>query len=223
VKRRSDAPLTILVIGISAVVMLGVGVIKYTGQTPILQLPPAIKQRWGYEDVVARFKRGVPPWVEVELPAAATTDRLRMAEVGAFALDRYRTLAPTTQVESVVVRVKDRPEIAPVTMTLMLASQLAAAQADPAARPSRVQAAIDSLDRSLGKGEVHDVEVQVLGLSTSGVDLRVTGKSRKAEAADQIAAAVTSISWVGRVEVEVEGAKGPTTCVGGRDVPRRRR
>lgn len=207
-KRRSDAPLTILIIGISAVVMLGVGVIRYTGQTPVLQLPPAIKQRWGYEDVVARFKRGSPPWVEVEIPQV---DRLRMAEVGAFALDKYRALAQGTQVEAVVVQIKGHPEVPPVTVNLTLAAHLASAQVEA----PKVVAAAEHAD-------LHEVDVQILGLSTSGVDLRVTGKSRAKDAADRTILGLNALGWIGRVEVEVEGARGSTTSVGGRDVPRRR-
>jgi hypothetical protein len=209
VKRRTDAPLTILVIGITAVVLLGVGVIKYTGQTPILQIPPAISERWGYHEVVARFRRSAPggtPWVEVELPAAATTDRLRMAEVGAFTLDRYIQLAPNTQVDRVVVAIKERLDIPPVDVSVALARKLATAANEQA----RV---LDAARRS----EARDVEVQLLGLSASGVEVRVTGKAASQSAADRTAAAVTSIQWVGRVEVELEGADGPLKSVGGRD------
>ncbi len=209
-RRRSDTPFAILVIGIFTVVFFGGGIVYFTGNTPILKLKAELEKEHPGQTLKTRLLPGNPPHIELEVSPELAPDVLSMTTLGLDALDRYRKLAERTRVESCVVRRKDAPDMA-VTVDLPLQYAL-----------DEAQGSVAYILQAAQKAGVTSPEVSVEGAAVTGAHVTVKGKTLKADAgaiADRAVAAITSLSYVGRVQVVVTGPKGPIRRGGGRDGP----
>lgn len=210
-RRRADTPLTILAFGIVTVVLFGGSVIYYSTKTPILQLAPELEKRYGADGFVTRFHPGRPPSIEVTAPAGLVKDEVALSELAAFSLEAYRKIAGTsTQVDSCVAKVKDAPgRQARVTLEL-------------AARLARARGSLNEVKQCAHRVGLTASNVEVLGLARTGAFVRVSASSQRPDAAalaDRTVAAVSSLVYIGRVEVAVAGPAGPIERRGGRDGP----
>lgn len=207
-RRRSDTPFAILVIGILTVVFFGGGIVYFTGNTPILKLKAELERDHPGQTLKTRLLPGNPPHIELEVSPELAPDALTMTALGLDALDRYRKLAERTRVESCVVRRRDAPEVA-VTVDLPLQYAL-----------DEAQGSVGLIMQTAQKAGVTNAEVAVLGAAVTGAHVSVRGKTAKADAAviaDRAVAAITSLSYVGRVQVVITGPKGQVQRGGGRD------
>jgi len=210
VRRRSDTPFAILVIGIFTVVFFGGAIVYTTGNTPILKLKAELEKEHPGQTLKTRLLPGNPPHIELEVSPELAPDVLTMTALGLDALDRYRKLAERTRVESCVVRRKDAPELA-VTVDLPLQYAL-----------DEAQGSVGLIQQTAQRAGVTSPEVAVVGAAVTGAHVTVKGRTVKADAgaiADRAVAAITSLSYVGRVQVVVTGPKGPIQRGGGRDGP----
>lgn len=210
-RRRADTPLTIVAFGIVTVALFGGSVVYFSTKTPILQLAPELEKRYLVDGFVTRFLPGRPPAIEVTAPAAVVPDEAALAGLAAFSLEEYRKIAgPTTQVDSCVAKVKEVPGRS-VRVTLQLAYSL-----------SRARAGVDEVKQCAHRVGLPSSSVEVLGLARTGAFVRVTARTRRVDAAvlaDRAVAAVSSLTYIGRVEVAVAGPAGPIERRGGRDGP----
>lgn len=210
-RRRADTPLAILVMGIFTVVVFGGGVIYYSGKTPALQLVPLLEERYQREGFKSRFvppQGATPPSIEVVVPADVAPEDGALAELAAYALVQYRTLAgSTTRVTSCLARVKDSPRR--VTVDEAQARRLVSARAR-----------LRDLQVSATRVGLTSPEVSLTGVSRSGAVVRVVARTQRADApalAERTVAALSSFEFVGRVEVSLQGPEGTVDRRGGRD------
>ncbi|MCO5170403.1 MAG: hypothetical protein M9894_29045 [Planctomycetes bacterium] len=208
-RRRADTPLAIVVMGIFTVVMFGGAVIYFSGKTPILQLVPELEQRYETTGFVTRFNPGTAPWIEVAAPAQAAPDEAALTDLAVFSLEAYRRIAgPTTRVEVCVARVKDEP-LRHARVNLELAGRLAHARA-----------AVREIEVTVQRAGLSSPSVEVTGLARTGAAVRVTARTQRPDAAalaDRAVAAVGSLTYVGRVDLTLEGPSGRLDRAGGRD------
>ncbi|RMG16912.1 MAG: hypothetical protein D6731_05085, partial [Planctomycetota bacterium] len=215
--RRSDNPLSILVMGLFTIAFFG-GVVVYFNETkPILKLRPRLEQRFSSQGFRTRFvpPRGVEPsYIIVEVPPELA-DPLRRLEIGAWALEDYVELAKgQTLVQSCEVRVAGRPKDEPVRV-----SRAAQRMVDTARRR------VDDLREAIARAGLRRVEVEVTGLSFSGVRLRARGRLRGPKAKPEVAGRkalrnVERLGFVGYVELTIRHAGNELVLRGGRDAPR---
>lgn len=209
-RRRTDTPLAILIMGIFTVVMFGGGVIYFSSKTPILQLVPELEQKYGVEGFVTRFHPGGAPFIEVQAPAAVVPDEGALFDLALFSLEKYREVAgSTTRVEACVARVKGEGQRGQVRVNLELASRLV-----------RARGATGEIELTVRRAGLTSPGVEVLGLSRTGAAVRVTARTQRQDAAalaDRAVAAVGSLTYVGRVDLAVQGPAGSVTRTGGRD------
>jgi hypothetical protein len=209
-RRRTDTPLTILVMGIFTVVMFGGGVVYFSSKTPILQLVPALEEQYAVEGFVTRFHAGGAPYIEVQAPPALVPDDAALLELARFSLERYRELAgSTTRVQACVAKVKGEPQRGQVRVTLELVERLL-----------RARGATREIELTVRRAGLTSPGVEVTGLSRTGAAVRVTARTQRQDAAalvDRAVAAVGSLVYVGRVDAAVQGPTGPITRAGGRD------
>lgn len=215
VRRRSDATMTILAMGLGSIALFGAVVVFYSRQTPILRLRPELEQRFGVAGFETRFVAQGAPYIQVSPPAAlALPDEYARAEVGAWALDRYREI---TEQRTVVTECQVlMPDGASTIVDLEMASMLHAARAG---REQQLEA--------LRKAGLLEPDVQVRGVVHSGVHLEATGRApagrdqeERRKLARKAALALSSFSCVSRARVDVLDAAGnAATELAGRDVP----
>jgi hypothetical protein len=205
-------PLMILVVGIFTVIGFGAIVIYYSGNTPVLQLIPEVEKKYSVAGVKTRFITGQPPHIEVHVPASIAPDEQALTDIAAFGLEAYRRLAgETTRVEACVARVKDASPPRQVRVTLPLLSAL-----------TRARQGVREIEATTQRLGLTAPAVEVVGLARTGVSVRVTGRTQRADAAtlaDRTVAAISSLAYVGRVEVALQAPSGPVSRHGGRDGP----
>lgn len=208
-RRRSDSPLAIVVMGIFTVVVFGGGIIYYSGKTPILQVVPELEQRYEATGFVTRFNPGTAPWIEVQAPARVVPDEAALTDLAVFSLETYRRIAgPTTRVEVCVARVKEDP-LRQARVNIELVGRLAHARA-----------AVREIEVTVQRAGLSSPSVQVTGLAQTGAAVRVTARTQRPDAAalaDRAVAAVGSLVYVGRVDLSLEGPAGRLDRAGGRD------
>lgn len=209
-RRRTDTPLAILVMGIFTVVMFGGGVIYFSSKTPILQLVPALEKQYSVEGFVTRFHAGGAPFIEVQAPPAVVPDEAALFELARFSLEQYREIAGrTTRVEACVAKVKGEPQRGQARVNLELAARLV-----------RARGATREIELTVRRAGLTGPAVEVVGLSQTGAAVRVTARTQRqdvAALADRAVAAVGSLVYVGRVDLDVQGPSGAVSRVGGRD------
>lgn len=200
--------------GIFTVLFFGGAVIYFSAKTPILQLAPELEGKYKVQGFVTRFHPGVSPFIEVQAPASVAPDDAALLDLAMFSLERYRQLAgSTTRVEACAARVKDQPDRGQVRVDLELVGRLV-----------RARGALPELEATAQRAGLTAPAVEVLGLSRTGAAVRVTARTRRPDAdhlADRAVAAVSSLAYVGRVHVAVQGPAGEVARAGGRDQPRR--
>lgn len=208
-RRRADTPLTIVAVGIVTVVLFGGSVIYYSTKTPILQLAPELEKHYGVNGFVTRFHPGRPPAIEVTAPAGLIADDAALTDLAVFSLEAYRKIAGTsTQVDSCSARIKDAPE------------RLVRVTVDLAARYARARGGVNEVKQCAHRVGLTGSSVVVLGVANTGASVRLTAATQRQDAAllaDRTVAAVSSLAYIGRVEVSVAGPAGPIERRGGRD------
>jgi hypothetical protein len=208
-RRRGDTPLTIVALGIVTVVLFGGSVIYYSTKTPILQLAPELEKRYMVDGFVTRFIPGRPPAIDITAPAGLVKDEAGLTDLAVFSLEAYRKIAgSSTQVDSCVAKVKDAP------------GQQVRVTVELAARYTRAQTGVNEVKQCAHRVGLTGSSVQVLGVAQTGASVRVTASTQRADAlalADRTVAAVSSLAFIGRVEVGVAGPGGPIERRGGRD------
>jgi len=214
--RRSptNVPVTVLAVGIVVVMMFGVGIIHFSGSTPILQLRPILEQEFQVAAFETRFRPGPNPWLEIYVPAEAL-EQQELHEVALFALAEYRKLAKRTRVRTLKARVKGESSDPWVEVTLgMVKHHGRAEQATPL-----------MLDLVRERG-VKEATLEIVGVGRRGVRLEVRGLlraprgvKRSQEVVRSLAAELGKLSWVGMAHVTLKAPEGELTHVSGPDAP----
>ncbi|MBL4848219.1 MAG: hypothetical protein JKY65_22100 [Planctomycetes bacterium] len=219
--RRSDNPVTILIMGIILLAGFGVSLVLLTNDTPILKLKPLIGAEFGV-DLRTRFRAASatrPAAVELILssaeasPAPASQDE----KLAVWALSRYLELVKETETGTTTVRqVEIHVEGQPAPRFVLTRLQFD--------RKNRAEEALSTLGPIVAAEGFRDVEVKVVGYSKTGAKISVTcragRKARQRRAAHKAIRKLNRLEFVGSIEFEVSGPK-PFKLVGGRDTPLR--
>lgn len=221
-KRRSDATMTILVMGLLSIALFGGVIVYYSQQTPILRLRPELEAKFGAAPFDTRFIAGDSPWIEVtpppSLPLAGEYER---AALGAWAIERYRELTEQrTLVTECWVR-SPGDELPPLVVDVEMASMLSRA----------VEGQEQLREAALKQGLLEPAQVTIRGVVRSGVHARVEGRApqglseeQRAKLTAKVAESLANWSYLSKVEVEVEAPGGARArAEAGRDVPKPKR
>lgn len=221
-KRRSDATMTILAMGLVSIALFGGVIVYYSQQTPILRLRPELEAKFKVAPFDTRFIAGVDgnyPHIEITPPEAlAMPDDYARAAVGAWALDRYVELTEQrTSVSTCWVRTPG-DAWPPLVVDTEMASNLSRALEG---RPQMTETA-------LKQGMLEPVEIVVKGVVQTGVHVRVIGRAaqglsdeQRQKVAAKAAEALANFSYLSKVELELEAPGGGRAKVeAGRDVPK---
>lgn len=214
-KRRSDNPMTILVIGIFMIVGFGGCLVYMTDKTPILRLRPLVLKEFQLDSIRTRFRGGrpgSPAAIVLELPEDSTFPPERDVELADWALRHYIKLAleskaGRTSVAQAEVRVAGAEEPRFVLRRVQL-GYLDDAQ--------KMQ---DGLVRSLKRFGLTQVELTVVGYTATGVELRAEASARariRERAGRRALALLVSKRYTGRATVVLRG-EPPLSLTGGRD------
>lgn len=217
-KRRSDNPMTILVIGIMMIVGFGGCLVYMTDKTPILRLRPLVAKEFDLDTLRARFRAGrpgSPAAVVLELPEDSAFPAERDVELADYALRKYIELAleskvGRTSVAQVEVRVDGSEQPRFVLRRLHLG------YLDDANKQR------DSLVAGLKRYGLTQVELEIVGYTPTGVELRARATARariRHRAGRRALALLVSKPYTGRATIELSGDP-PLRLTGGRDVPR---
>lgn len=217
-RRRSDATLTILFMGLLSIALFGAVIVYYSQQTPILRLRPELEQHYRVAGFEARFISGVTPWIEVVPPAGfPLPDEYARTRLACWALGRYRALTEerTQVVECHLLPQDGTQTVVDTEMVFML---------------ERAEASLEELAQALVHEGLTQPEVEVLGVVMSGAHIVARahapqGLSEEArhKTARRAAEVLGRFTFVSKARVEVLAPGGAKVqAEGGRDVPRER-
>ena len=213
-KRRSENPLTILIMGFVAMGIFGGAVVHFSRSTPVLKLRPELERELGRSPIATQFLPPRPPQthtgtVRVVLPARDGDTPGALLEIAALALRRYREIAVQTIVDTCIV--SSGPQGLEVSVNL---SQAAAIE--------QARAALPHLARRLEGLGVHALDLQVVGVAQDRVRLALRGAVLTARKAEPVATdalrLLTRQPFVGEVELELTSPEGALERRAGRDV-----
>ena len=216
-KRRSDNPMTILVIGIMMIVGFGGCLVYMTDKTPILRLRPLVQQKFDLDSLGARFRAGrpgSPAAVVLEFDSGEDFPAERDVELADWALRKYIDLAleskvGRTSVAQVEIRVEGAEQPRFVLRRLHLGFL------DDATKQK------ESLVRGLQRYGLTQVELEVAGYTPTGVELKAKATARariRTRAGRRALALLVSKPYTGRASIELSG-EPPLVLRGGRDLP----
>lgn len=219
--RRSDNPLTILVIGIVILCGFGVSLVLLTDKTPVLQLKPLIEKEFKVE-LRARFRPPggtTPPAIELILEKQEDSPPKSDAALATWALGKYLELVKETDVGTTTIQqLEIRVEGALTSRYVLTLRQFHG--------KARAEASIKELTEIAERAGFREVKVEVLGYARTGARLSVSSvfPGQKRRTRTMVRRAVLKfqgLEYVGSVEFEVRGPE-PLKLVGGRDTPMRR-
>lgn len=216
-RRRSDNPMTIMVLGIMAVAFFGVIIVYFNQKTPILQLRPLVEKEFQLEGVVSRFHRGKgldPPYIRLELPSDAELSTERLQELAAFALRNYVILAKDTLVFTCRVRLSGDEQPYRVVVTRQQVEGYDLAREDLATQRQWLH--------TLG---FETVVLRVTGMSRSGAAIQVEAKAkgtrkRLERIARKVSRRFANAGYTGLVTVSIQTPHGVIRSIAGRDAPK---
>ena len=212
--RRSDNPLSILVLGVLSIGFFG-GVVVYFNETrPILKLRPVLVAKFGSPAFKTRFvpRRGMTESSIAVVVPAELSDRQKRLEIGLFSLPEYRRLADgKTRVTGCSVVAANTPTEEPVFVTWALLDSLRATEEQG-----------KGLRAGLKRLGLRHAALSVVAYSFTGASVEVRGRVRKAGRAGPLASKsaryLSRVASIGRCKVTVTGPDKTVTVVKGRDV-----
>lgn len=219
--RRSDNPMTIMIMGIVILCGFGVSLVLLTDKTPVLSLKPLVAKEFDL-DLRTRFRRGsasTPAAVEVILERGEDSPPERDEALASWSLERYMELVRDTElgkttIQQLEIRVEDQAE-ARFVLTL---AQFRGKQ--------RAEAELGQMVALVEGAGLDDVKVEVLGYSRTGAKVAVrcqapAGGRRVSTLAKRALRQLQTLDYLGSIELSVRGPE-PVELTGGRDTPLRR-
>jgi hypothetical protein len=218
--RRSDNPLTILIMGIILLAGFGVSLVLLTNKTPVLRLKPLLEKEFGVP-VRTRFRAGSPTQqaaIELNLTDDQALPSARDEELAEWSFARYFELVKETEVGQTSIRRIEVLIVGGSEPRFVLTRE----QYENKIEAKKNVAGLPPFVEKLG---FKDVEIKVLGYSKTGARLGVTCASndrgrRRQTAAHRAVRMLHGLRYVGSIEFEVTGPE-PLKVVGGRDTPLR--
>ena len=217
-RRRTDNPLSILVIGFLTMIGFGIAVVHLNRSTPILQLKPDLEQQFKQSGFATRFMKPLGdlyPHIEVLVPPELGTDERVLRDIGLFALERYGKLTEKrgSQVQSCVVHPVDQPQPR-VEVTLRQVFSV-----------KRAEAEHDAIVQSLQGLGLRDASVTVEGTTASGARLHIKGRVPPSRTPEKLAKSLLARltkdrSYLGTIVIMIDSEQGRLTLTGGADAPR---
>lgn len=211
-KRKSDNPLSILIVGMLLIGGFGTCVVFLNDKTPILKLRPLLVEEFKTPGLVARF-RAARPGTQAAIVIELKEDDFsaeRYAELADWALRRYVELvmnSKTKRTSVVQCEVQVKGDAQPrYVLRRSLLKLRDAAEADVAGLTKRLEAS-----------GLRDVKIEVGTYTETGVVVEVRGtatKRRTASLARQVLRALSSRHYTGWSRVVINGKH---TLTGGRD------
>lgn len=223
--RRSDNPMTILIMGIVILCGFGVSLVLLTDKTPVLSLKPLVAKQFGV-DLRTRFRRAqgaTPAAVELILKQAEDSPPERDEALAAWSLGKYLELVRETESGKTSIRqLEVRVEGETASRYVLTISQH---QGKVRASDPKEQAQLAALVEGAG---LREVEIEVLGYSRSGAKVVVRcvapeGARRVPTLARRALLKLQASEFLGSIQLEVQGGAEPLVLTGGRDTPLRRR
>ncbi len=220
--RRTDNPMTILIMGIVILCGFGVSLVLLTDKTPVLSLKPLVTKQFNVP-VRARFRRPagtIPPAVEVILEKTEDYPADQDEVLAAWSLGKYLELVKETEVGTTTIRqLEIRVEGEPAARFVLTRAQFEG--------KLRAEAEIGALSALVQGAGLSEVQVEVLGYSRNGARIavrcaappnarRVSGLARRALLKLQ------ALDYLGSIELEVKAGGETLELRGGRDTPLRR-
>jgi hypothetical protein len=222
--RRSDNPMTILIMGIVILCGFGVSLVLLTDKTPVLSLKPLVAKEFGAE-LRTRFrgaKGATPAAVELILKRAEESPPERDEAMAEWSLGKYMELVAETESGKTSIRqIEIRVEDEAASRYVLTLAQFEGKQR---AQDPKEQAQLAALVEGSG---LREVEFEVLGYSRSGAKLAVRcvapeGARRVPVLARRALLKLQASDFLGSIQFEVRGGPEPVVLVGGRDTPLRR-